>query len=289
MNKERILEILQKYKEDLEKDGYKVAYIACYGSNNYGLDLYTDTYKSDLDAKAVIVPDLDALVYNSKPVSFVKKMEFGECNIQDIRVYMTSLIKANPAYIETLYTDYFIIDDNFKSEMSQIISKRDDLVYALRGQFMRAIYGMMCEKDVALCHPYPATMAKIEKWGWDGKQLSHNYRLLCLMTNYFFDNKPLKECFCPDQVSKTIIINYKLNQTPTGVDEATYISNRYVQLGKSMRAEILSKLDEKIIDYSVKDEIIALSRNIIKSHIEKSVSYKCFYDMIDKLNACNYD
>ena len=284
MNKPDVMSVLQKYKEDLEKDGYNVAYIACYGSNNYGLDLYTDTYQSDLDAKAVIVPDLDDLVYNSKPISTSVEMEDGICDVKDIRTYIDTLVKANPAYVETLYTDYFVIDDCFKKEISEIMSLRDDLVYALRGQFIRAIYGMMCEKDAALCHPYPATMAKIEKYKFDGKQLSHNDRLLLLMQDYFVNRKPLKECFYPNDNQKEILINYKLNIYPTDVEEAIKLSSRFIQDGKIIKEQVLSELNEATVDYSVKDKIIVLSRDIIKSHIVKSVIYKEYSDVIEKLN-----
>jgi len=266
---DKIMEVLHKFKSILESDGYTVAAVFLYGSQNYDLDIYTNEYTSDIDAKAIIIPNLDDLVYNSKPISFVKQTEFGQVDVKDIRTYIDTLVKANPAYVETLYTDYFVVDDKFTGEISKIMALRDDLVYALRGQFMRAIYGMMCEKDAALCHPYPATMAKIEKWGYDGKQLSHNFRLLCLMHQYFIEKINLKLCFKPTGDVKSLIIKYKLN-IPS-LDDAKFLSSEFIANGKILREKILLEINESTIDYSVKDKIIVLSRDIIKKHIEKNI------------------
>ena len=64
-----LVDKLKKQKEILVSQGYSVAYICIYGSQNYGLDTYTDKYTSDVDMKAIVVPTLDDLISNSKPVS----------------------------------------------------------------------------------------------------------------------------------------------------------------------------------------------------------------------------
>src|SRR6056297_3126475 len=61
---------LQFVKDKLENEhSYKVGYIALQGSQNYGLDINTDDYKSDIDMKAIIIPDLDMLLDTNKPLS----------------------------------------------------------------------------------------------------------------------------------------------------------------------------------------------------------------------------
>jgi len=62
---------LQRAKEEVEKRGYTVMYIAIYGSQNYGLE----TESSDLDYKAITLPSLDDLVQNSSPLSTVIEFE----------------------------------------------------------------------------------------------------------------------------------------------------------------------------------------------------------------------
>lgn len=128
---------LAKQKKLLEEQGHKVAYICIYGSQNYGLDIQLEEYQSDIDMKAIVVPTLDDLIKNSKPISTVVDTEWGQCDLKDIRSYFQTLTKANPAYIETLYTDYYIVDLDFIEEFNQIFSLRDTLVSALSAQFIQ--------------------------------------------------------------------------------------------------------------------------------------------------------
>lgn len=174
---DKLTDCLLKQKEILENQGYSIAYICIYGSQNYGLDVYSENYRSDIDMKAIIVPTLDDLVKNSKPISTTINTEWGLCDLKDIRVYFQTLLKANPTYIETLYTDYYIVDEKFSNEFNHIFNLRDDLVTVLSAQFLKAMYGMMCEKEKALYHPYPTIAHKIEKYGYDGKQAHHILRL----------------------------------------------------------------------------------------------------------------
>lgn len=268
-NKEvEIKNTLRFYDYELSREGYTVAFISLYGSQNYGLDVYTDEYKSDIDAKAVIVPTLDDLIYNCKPKSFVKEFDKGQVDVKDIRVFVDTLIKANPAYIETLYSDYMIVNPDYENQVKQIVDLKDELVFALRCQFIKAIYGMMMEKRNAMCHPYPSIVEKIEKYGFDGKQTSHCIRLLYLMKDYFLnhtDDKNLKPCFYPNKYQREILLNHKLNKID--IETATKEADEAIDAAKKIRDNILDSVDQSKIDYSVKDKIVKLSRDIIKEDI----------------------
>jgi len=201
----KLIDALTKQKQILESQGHSICYIALNGSQNYGLELHTDDYQSDIDMKAVIVPTLDDLIENSKPISTSVETEWGKCDLKDIRSYFQTLIKANPAYIETLYTKYYIVDERFHTEFNEIFRLKDKLVEVLSAQFLRSMYGMMCEKEKALCHPYPTIKHKIDKFGYDGKQASHSVRLLTMMQDYFVKEIPLQDCFFPSTDLKLIM------------------------------------------------------------------------------------
>lgn len=265
---------LQAQKEILEEMGYSVAYLALYGSQNYNLHIHTDDYQSDVDMKAIIVPTLDDLIMNSKPVSLTVETEWGECDVKDIRLYFKTLLKANPAYVETLYTDYYVVDPKFTEEFKQVFNLKDELIYTLRAQMIRAMFGMMLEKKKAMCHPYPSIAHKIEKFGYDGKQLSHSNRLLVMMEDYFTfggslkvslkpENSPLNELTGTD--IRKEILDYKLNKP--SLEEAEEAMHTIIGSGKQLRDEVLESIDEKTIDYSIKDEFLALSQQIIKNKI----------------------
>lgn len=261
-----LLEALHKQKKILESQGYTVAYICIYGSQNYGLDINIDEYQSDIDMKAIVIPTLDDLVRNSKPVSTVIETEWGQCDLKDIRTYFQTLLKANPAYIETLFTDYYVIDEKFVSEFYQIFLLSEKLVRTLSAQLIRSMYGMMCEKQKALCHPYPTTAHKIEKFGYDGKQAHHIVRLYLMMTDYFhLKHHDFSYCMYPHTMHHDMLISLKLNEY--SLDEVNIIVSNVMAKAKAFKDDILSKIDESTIDYSIKDKFLELSQNIIKNKI----------------------
>lgn len=255
---------LIEQKNELESQGYTVAYICVYGSQNYALDIDIEGYKSDIDMKAIIVPTLDDLVRNSKPISTVVDTKWGQCDVKDIRLYFQTLLKANPAYIETLYTKYYIVDEKFENEFHNIFLLKDTLVHALRGQYIRSMYGMMCEKEKALCHPYPSIAHKIEKYGFDGKQAHHILRLWVMMKDYYSKKLPLEKCFYPME-SLTEMIALKLNHTP--LEEAKELVAKIMSEAKEFKDKELAKIDEARLDYSIKETFLSLSQDIIKNKI----------------------
>lgn len=175
-----MLNKLQQQKQLLEDLGYKIAYICVYGSQNYGMALDTPDYKSDIDMKAVIIPSLDDLINETKPISTSIATEWGLCDLKDIRFYVDTLCKANPVYIESLYTDFYISTPEF----DEIRALRKDIVFDMSHLFVRGALGQIIQKRVALCHPYPSIADKVEKYGYDPKQLHHIARLTELIASF---------------------------------------------------------------------------------------------------------
>ena len=86
-------------------------YLAAQGSMNYNLEYE----ESDMDTKAILVPTLDELVHNYKPISYthVRKNE-EHIDFKDIRLMFDCFRKQNINFIEILFTDYFWINDLYK-------------------------------------------------------------------------------------------------------------------------------------------------------------------------------
>lgn len=259
------MDSLREQKEILESQGYTVAYICIYGSQNYGLDIDNEEYQSDIDMKAIIVPTLDDLVRNSKPVSEAVDTQWGQCDVKDIRKYFETLLKANPAYIETLYTSYHIIDKRFRKEFFEIMWLRDNLVETLRCQLIRAIYGMMCEKQKAMKHPYPTIAHKIEKWGYDGKQVHHIVRLHDVMRRHFQLKKRFSDAMQPSKGIRQDLMDFKLNRIPLDQAEKDVVTT--MEIANEFKKQYLENQDEVRIDYSIKDDFLRLSQDIIKKKI----------------------
>ena len=94
----------------VEKLGYTPLYAANYGSHNYNLDINNNEYQSDIDTKVIILPTLEELVNNSKPVSTTIPISTGQCDIKDIRAFIPTLLKANIQFLEILTSKSYWIN-----------------------------------------------------------------------------------------------------------------------------------------------------------------------------------
>lgn len=255
---------LYKCKDYLKGKGYNIVYLCIYGSQNYGLDIYTDDYKSDIDFKAVIIPTLDDLVYNCKPISTTIKYNDGQIDLKDIRSWTETLVKANPAYIETIYTPLYIIEEGYEEYMASILKFRVPLLYSLRAQFTRAVYGMAKEKEVAFEHPYPSCISDIEKYKYSRKQLHHIVRLFYLLYSYMYDGCLSLE---PTEEQKFFLLDIKIGKYK--YEDACKIRDEYMQKLKVLKDTYLDSIDEKTINYEVKEYVLDNARKIIKKSIIK--------------------
>lgn len=196
--------------------GYHPVYVCLHGSQNYGMDLFTDEYQSDFDYKCVILPTLWDLVCNASPVSKTLDFEGGHIDLKDIRCYMETLLKCNPSYMETLYTPHYLSFDEGELLFDLLRLNRDKILQEMAPVFIKALHGMFLEKKKAMCHPYPTIAHKIDKYGYDGKQVHHMYRLLLML--YDFQETGSMQLIPPDD-AKELLIELKLNQYPLEVAE----------------------------------------------------------------------
>ena len=192
----------------MTEHGYHPIYVALYGSQNYGLDVHTPEYQSDYDYKVIIIPTLWDLVHDSKPVSTVIDYEGGHIDVKDIRTYMDTAMKLNPAYLEILLTDNYICLNEGFLVMPQMRVYVNGLLYGMTPLFVKAAYGMFLEKKKAMCHPYPTIAWKIDKWGYDGKQVHHMYRLLVMLRDF---QKTGELHLFPPEDERKFMIDLKLN------------------------------------------------------------------------------
>ena len=188
MNKEEILSVLKEHYKYIESLGYNVIGIFLQGSQNYNLDIYEKDYSSDIDTKCLIIPTLDDLIKGNKMVS--RKYDFmgGQIDVKDIRVMMDMWKKQNQSYLEILFTDYKIINPKYEFYINQILDLKKEITKMNPPLLARCISGMSQEKVFALEHIYPATIKKIEKYGYDPKQLASIVRLTRLIEDIFIKN-----------------------------------------------------------------------------------------------------
>lgn len=103
--KEDIMETLEFYKTQLDRQGYLVAGLFLQGSQNYGMDQEGDT----LNAYAVIFPGAESFAFDL-PMTAKEKMPDGEITVKDIRLFATELLEGHYNVLELLLTPYRIVE-----------------------------------------------------------------------------------------------------------------------------------------------------------------------------------
>lgn len=193
--KQMIMKRVQEHYDHLVEQGYNVAFIALQGSQNYEMDLYNDSYMSDIDTKAVIIPTLKDIVSGRVPLSTTLVLENNEhIDLKDIRLMIEMWKKQNVSYLELLFTEFKIMNPVFESITKDLYENAEKIAAFNHIALFKGIKGMALEKQKALCHPYPNTMDKIEKYGYDPKQLHHILRLYEMALRLKVGT-PLAECW----------------------------------------------------------------------------------------------
>ena len=263
-------ELMHVAVKELQKKGYNVIFIALYGAQNYNLK----RSKSDYDYKAVVVPSLRDIVFNSKPVSLTEKMPFdGQVDVKDIRLIVDQWKKGASNFVELLYSDWFWVNPDY-SPMFWFILNRDAIAHANEESALKAIVGQIKEKFNALDHPYPVQVEEVEKYGYASKQLSHEMRLLAMLSkfkqeDYAYILNPFKGSDLNMQKYwgeilgvKDRQINYSAAQAKDLgkriVEEADAWLAKYREEGLNFDQSVLDSMDEQkflIIKRALSDEI----------------------------------
>lgn len=282
MDKAKIMKKLKQRYNYLESQGYQVLYIALQGSQNYNMDLYTEDYKSDLDCKAIILPKIDEFISNKSPVSTTIVLDNNEhIDIKDIREMFSLFRRQNVQFLEILFTEYRIINKDYKEYVLDLIKMREDIAMINTRNIFNGISGIAKQKYVALCHPYPSIIDKIEKYGYDGKQLHHLIRLSQFIRNLDSGMSFKESLTYFDDDIRQLCIDTKLNKY--SLEEAKQLADIY-----------LAKVDEVKAKYSYlhtdDNEFILEKLNKIKEQILKlSFTRELLPEVVDnKLDINKY-
>lgn len=186
----RLHEHLLHYINTYNKDWFV---ICLQGSQNYNMA----DEESDIDSKVLVIPSLEDIVLNRKPISNTLEMPDNQEHVdcKDVREYFKIFRKSNINFVEILFTDYYIINNKYYDLWNRLRENAEGLARINPYAAVSCMKGMASEKRHALCHEYPSRIYWIEKFGYDPKQLSHLARI-----NYFIkwyvEGKPYKDCIC---------------------------------------------------------------------------------------------
>lgn len=273
--KEKIINRLQEHYNYLISLGYEVICLCLQGSQNYNLDEYSEEYMSDIDTKAIVLPHLDDFIMAASPVSTTIIMDNNEhIDVKDIRIMFDMFKKMNISYIELLYTEFKIINPEWADLIEPLFANKELVSSRNRIQFIKCIYGMATEKRKALCHPYPNTIEKIEKYGYDGKQLHHCARLFNFISRYVEGNEPLESCYKIDGEEKVFLMNLKKQKDANGnfleMNAAIELCDEYVEAIEEIKNEVL-EYESEVIKHEADEVMRDILLNIMKKKMIKDL------------------
>lgn len=189
-----IQENLQRHWEALQELGYEVVLLAVQGSQNYLTDTYSDIYKSDLDTKAIVLPTIEQIAANKKPVSYTHVLPNEEhIDIKDIREMFRNFKKQNLNFLEILFTDFMIVNPKYQALVDELISIREEIAYYDPKAFVAACTGMCYDEQKRALRETPARKDTIQKYGYSPKSLSQIIRLSLTVEKYI-QHESFKQC-----------------------------------------------------------------------------------------------
>ena len=228
---------LEENYKIVENMGYEIVGIFLQGSQNYEL-AYEN---SDIDCKAILLPKFNDFVLNSKPVSTTHVLENNEhIDLKDIRLMFDCFKKQNINFVEILFTKYKIMNPKYESCMQMLFDNNEKIAHYNNYASVNCIAGTSMEKYKALEHPYPTIVDKIEKYGYDPKQLHHIIRLNEFIKRYLAGEKYAD---CLISKNKKYLIDVK---------KAIHTLEEAREIARELSSEIISIKDKYMNRNSVK-------------------------------------
>ena len=258
MNKKQIINKRIEEHYNHIKNDYEVVGIFLQGSQNYSLDYE----HSDIDTKAIVLPSFEDFCLNSKPVSKTLVLDNNEhIDVKDIRLMFDCFKKQNINFVEILFTEYKILNPKYEKLFENILINNEKIARYNNYQAVNCISGMAMEKFKALKHPYPATIEKIEKYGFDGKQIHHCLRLLEFIKRYLSGEK-YSDCLISKQ--REYLLKVKKNEI-YNVDEAYDICKETVDEIYNIKTEYM-KNNDLVVDKEVEEIMQNVLLNVMKKN-----------------------
>lgn len=252
-------EALQYFPED------QIVGVFLQGSQNYGLD-----YKgSDVDTKLIVVPSFKDICLNRKPVSTTHVRANDEhIDFKDVRLYMETFRKQNLNFLEILFTPYYIINPMYREEWDRLVAAREFIARMNPYRAVKSMKGIALEKFHAMEHRYPTKVDIIDKYGYDGKQTSHQIRVYDYLRRYIA-GEDYESCLRPTEDLVPRIMDYKsLSIIP--LEKARVEAKHYLDMTEEMADAFCAEHEDYEAPW-VRELLEDVSYNIMRIAVEKEL------------------
>ena len=266
MNDLNEIKIHNRLKSDydyIESLGYNVLGVFLQGSQNYNL-AYDG---SDIDTKAIIIPSFEDFVLNEKPISTTLILPSTEhIDLKDIRLMHECFKKQNINFVEILFTKYKYLNPDYKEIYQPMFDNNERIAHYNNHAAVNCIAGMVYEKHKAMEHPYPTLKDKIEKHGYDNKQLHHILRCEEFLNRYI-KGVPYAECLIP--INPQYLINVK-SEYIYSLEEARRIAENSEYISKLTKQEYINN-NPLVIDEEVENIMNNVIIEVLKFSFKREI------------------
>ena len=233
------------------------------GSQNYGLDYEG----SDIDTKCIVLPTLEDLIFNCKPVSTTHVLPNEEhLDLKDVRLYFQTFRKQNLNFMEILFTKYKIVNPTYEPMWNRLIENNEQIARYNPVGAVKTMKGIAMEKYHAIEYRYPSKVELIDTWGYDGKQLHHLMRVEEYLTRYI-NGEPYADCLITKRSEKLKEIK-DMNNPKLLLDEARVVAGIYMGKVNALANEFVAAHKDDPVDEQVDVLLDDVQRDIMKLGIE---------------------
>lgn len=244
--------------------GFEVVGVFLQGSQNYGLDYEG----SDIDTKAIVLPKFKNFVLNSIPASTTHVLpDNAHVDIKDIRLMFDCFRKQNINFVEILFTKYMLFNNKYKNLFQPLIDNREMVARYNNYASVNCMSGMSLEKHKALKHPYPSLVDKIEKYGYDAKQLSHIIRLNEFIKRYV-NGEPYADCLISNQRDYIIDVKKFIHPLDVAEEIASTLVNETVEI-KNEYMKTHEVYVNKEVEHLLHEVLLNIMKLNFKTELEK--------------------
>lgn len=258
----KIMRRVQEHLEAVKASGHDWVGIFLQGSQNYNLDYEG----SDIDTKAILLPSFEDFVLNAKPVSTTHIMENNEhCDFKDIRLMFETIKKQNVNFVEILFTPWMILNPKYEDLFLPVLNAREKIARYNNYAGVNCFVGMALMKQKAMEHPYPTILEKIEKYGYDPKQLHHALRMREFLTRYIAGDR-YADCLISNQRKYLMYVK----QGNLSLDTARALMDATIE-SMQQDKELYMKENPVVIDHEADKILKTATVEILKRHFLSEV------------------
>lgn len=134
-------EVKKKYETAIAYFGSEDFVIGAFlvGSQNYNLDIES----SDVDVKVYTLPSLESIIENDKPESSTwTSPDNSHIDYKDFRLVIKELEKGSPNMLETLFTEYYVVNPKYRYLISRLRAYRERIATVDLTRTLNAYLGM---------------------------------------------------------------------------------------------------------------------------------------------------